>query len=109
MAHVDTDTIESVQTTEEVVKEYISDPREQYYFFRALQKSLHFDDQSRVQGFAQHVIHYRRKSVVKMYNKGDNYEQIAKSLSIPEMTARHDVDWYLENKRKNKISVSNNR
>jgi DNA-binding NarL/FixJ family response regulator len=100
MPQVNPDTIESVQTTEEVIKEFITDPSRQYWFFRALQKSLHFDDQSRVQGFAQHVLHYRRKSVIEMHEAGDNYEQIAKSLQIPEMTVRHDLAWWDEKKRK---------
>jgi DNA-directed RNA polymerase specialized sigma24 family protein len=100
MPQVNPDTVESVQTTEEVVKEFITDPTKQYWFFKALQKSLHFDDQSRVQGFGQHILHYRRKCVIKMYDDGKVYEEIAKSLQIPESTVRHDLDWWNENKRK---------
>jgi DNA-binding NarL/FixJ family response regulator len=100
MPIVNSDTLESVQTTEEVVKEFITDPTRQYWFFRALQKSLHFGDGGRVLGFGQHVLHYRRKSVVKMYDEGKNYETIAKSLQIPEKTVRHDLDWWNENRRK---------
>jgi DNA-binding NarL/FixJ family response regulator len=105
MSQVNQDTVESVQTTEEVVKEFIADPEKQYWFFRALQKSLHFGDGGRVLGFGQHVLHYRRKSVIKMYDDGKNYEQIAKSLQIPESTVRHDIDWWSDNKRKKKEEV----
>jgi|WetSurMetagenome_2_1015567.scaffolds.fasta_scaffold34061_2 hypothetical protein len=92
------DTLESVQSTEEVMREFIPDPIKQYWFFNALQKSLHFDSSFRVQGFGKHLIHYRRKSVIAMFKKGNDYEKIAKSLQIPEMTVRHDIDWYNENK-----------
>ena len=100
MPQINSDTIESVQTTEEVVKEFIVDPIRQYWFFKALQRSLHFDDANRVQGFGQHILHYRRKCVMNMYDDGKDYETIAKSLQIPEATVRHDIDWHNENKRK---------
>jgi hypothetical protein len=109
MPQVNSETIESIQATEKVVKEYVdTDPKQQYYFFCALQKSLHFDDECRVQGFSRHIIHYRRRAVMKLYNENMTFEQIAKSLHIPEPTVRHDVEWYNENKRKNKIPISVN-
>jgi DNA-binding NarL/FixJ family response regulator len=79
-----------------------------YELFKALKNSLKFDELSRVHGFDQHVINSRRESVVEMHKEGKTYEQIAKSLQIPEGTVRHDIDWYNENKRKKKFQLSTN-
>ncbi|MDD5006638.1 MAG: hypothetical protein WC309_02755 [Candidatus Paceibacterota bacterium] len=109
MPTVNPDTIESIEITEDIVKEYIPDPLKQFWFFRALQKSLHFDENGRVHGFNQHIIHYRRKYVIDMYNSGKNYEEIAKSLKVSVSLIRHDIDWYTENKRNKKIPLSTTR
>jgi DNA-directed RNA polymerase specialized sigma subunit len=113
MPQINSDTIESVQATEEVIKQHcdnMQSPVKRYELFRALKKSFKVDDQSRVLAFEQHVINSRRQSVIEMfYKQGKDYEQIAKSLQISEGIVREDIRWNSENKGKKKFLLSTNR
>lgn len=94
---INSDTLVSIQTTEEVVKEFIPDPEKQYWFFRKLSKSLNFDCESRVTGFSTHLVNYRRKVVANMFH-GNNIDEIAIRLQVSVKTIRNDLTWIEDNK-----------
>jgi DNA-binding NarL/FixJ family response regulator len=102
----------SVRQAEEVLGKYTTAIKEseeptspilQYFFFNSFSKSLKYDDRDRAIGINQHVLNYRRKAVVKLYNDGESFDAIARKLKIPEMTVRNDINWYNENRRKKKF------
>ena len=105
MPQINSDSIESVQATEEVIKQHCANdmrsPVKRYELFKALKKSFKFDERSRIVAFEQNIINSRRESVIEMfYKENKTYMQIAKSLQISEMTVRNDIEWYRENKNK---------
>ena len=108
MPQISSDSIESVQATEEVIKQHCANdmrsPVKRYELFKALKKSFKFDERSRIVAFEQNIINSRRESVVKMFfEEGKSYDQIAKALQVSENVVRNDINWYRENKKQ--ISV----